>query len=308
MVTIAAILPVFNGERYVRQAVESVLGQTRPPEEILVVDDGSTDGTAGILASFGDRIRAIRTENRGVASARNAGARAARSTYAAFLDADDAWEAEAIAIDADAARRNPEAVLFFADALAVSADGRPRRVLHRPPGPGPLFDALLRGNVIVTSTAMVRRDVFERIGYFREDFVCKAGVEDWEFFLRCSRAGPFAYIPRTVVRYRIHPAGAVQTHREAMKVDALRVLSLHAEGVPAPLRRAARSRVYFDSGVRHLAAQDLPEARRDFLRSLRTFRSFPRGLAGLAVACSPAPVARFLRRVRAAVHGRAAAP
>ena len=89
--TVTVIIPVFNGEAWVRQAIDSARGQTVPPLEVIVVDDGSTDGTPAILAEYGTKIRAIRTTNEGVAAARNTGLRMAQGEFIAFLDADDVW-------------------------------------------------------------------------------------------------------------------------------------------------------------------------------------------------------------------------
>src|SRR4051794_8654152 len=88
---VAVIIPTFNYARFVGRAVQSVLDQTFPPAEVIVVDDGSTDATAGVLESFGSRITVLRQQNRGVAAARNLGVRHSTAPLLAFLDADDLW-------------------------------------------------------------------------------------------------------------------------------------------------------------------------------------------------------------------------
>src|SRR5436190_9496549 len=90
---ISCIVPVFNGDRYLAETLDSILAQTHRPIEIIVVDDGSTDGTSAIAAEYGEKIRYIRQENSGVASARNLGLQSARGDFIAFLDADDLWHA-----------------------------------------------------------------------------------------------------------------------------------------------------------------------------------------------------------------------
>ncbi len=91
---ISCIVPVFNGERYLREALDSIFAQTYRPLEILVADDGSTDRTPYIAAAFGNRLRYLRQDNQGPAAARNLGIRAATGEFIAFLDADDVWHPE----------------------------------------------------------------------------------------------------------------------------------------------------------------------------------------------------------------------
>lgn len=90
--TVSCIIPVYNGERFLAEGIESLLAQTRPPDEIIVVDDGSTDGSADVARSFGDRVRYVHQENAGPAAARNRGIREATGDFISFLDADDLWE------------------------------------------------------------------------------------------------------------------------------------------------------------------------------------------------------------------------
>ncbi len=90
--TVSCVIPVYNGERFLAEGIESLLAQTRPPDEIIVVDDGSTDGTAGVARGFGDHVTYVHQENAGPAAARNRGVREARGEFISFLDADDLWE------------------------------------------------------------------------------------------------------------------------------------------------------------------------------------------------------------------------
>src|SRR5712664_390476 len=91
---ISCIIPVFNGERYLREALDSILAQTHRPVEIIVADDGSSDGTAAVVASYGDHVHYLHQPNAGPAAARNLGLSAARGEFVAFLDADDLWHPE----------------------------------------------------------------------------------------------------------------------------------------------------------------------------------------------------------------------
>src|SRR5512143_3730544 len=105
---VSVVMPVYNGARYLRQALESALAQTYRPLEIVVVDDGSTDETPAILAEFGTRIRALRQPNSGSAAARNAALDAARGELIAFLDADDLWLPQKLAVQVEYLREHPD--------------------------------------------------------------------------------------------------------------------------------------------------------------------------------------------------------
>jgi glycosyltransferase involved in cell wall biosynthesis len=151
---VTALVTFHNQARFVRPALDSVLGQSYPRLETVVVDDGSTDGTAAECARYGDRIRVISRENGGVALARNTGLQAARGNYIAHLDGDDVWHPEKIARQVDAALRHPGAGMVIADGHVFRedhpdehggpADGqRPRRGAEplplRDPDPAPLL-------------------------------------------------------------------------------------------------------------------------------------------------------------------------
>lgn len=107
-IVISVVIPAYNAEKYIARAVGSVLKQTRRADEIIVIDDGSTDGTADAVRSFGDRVRLIQQPNAGVSAARNAGIRAAAGNWIAFLDADDEWLLEFIQKQREIIQRNPD--------------------------------------------------------------------------------------------------------------------------------------------------------------------------------------------------------
>ncbi|HOQ05714.1 MAG TPA: glycosyltransferase family A protein [Anaerohalosphaeraceae bacterium] len=106
--TISVIIPAYNNEQHLSRAIHSVLAQSRPPDEIIVVDDGSTDRTAEAAAAFGEKIRCIRQDNRGPGAARNTGIRAASGEWVAFLDADDEWLPDKLAVQTELLRRHPQ--------------------------------------------------------------------------------------------------------------------------------------------------------------------------------------------------------
>jgi hypothetical protein len=272
MSLVTVVIPVYNAEHYVGLAVESVLRQSLPPRKIILVDDGSTDSTPVILRSFGSAIEVRRQNRQGVGSARNAGVLAADGDYVAFLDADDVWHVDKLAVYFRSLTEHSEANLFFSDAIQIDSGGRPlRRLSGKPQGDG-TWESLLKDNWVVTSTAVVRRSAAHAVGLFRTDFQCPAGAEDWDFFLRMARAGPSVYVPGPWTCYRQHAASAIQGKQlRRLQEDSYRVVTLNAVGVSPSQRRQAYAMVWYNSGVRNLASLDTVSARRDFAMSLRSW-------------------------------------
>src|SRR5690242_5171951 len=120
---ISAVIPTYNHERYLPFALDGALRQTRPLDEIIIVDDGPKDQTRQLVARYGDQVRYIYQDNAGLSAARNAGMRAATGDWVAFLDADDGWLPDKIRWQEEVARRTPAAVLVYNRALFLQPDG-----------------------------------------------------------------------------------------------------------------------------------------------------------------------------------------
>ena len=123
MPRVSVVVTTYNQRAYIAAAIESALGQTFSDREVVVVDDGSTDGTDAIVVSFGDRVRLIRQENQGIAGARNTGVLNARGELVAFLDGDDLWEPDKLAFQVETAERYPQAGLVAVDGVLFDDDG-----------------------------------------------------------------------------------------------------------------------------------------------------------------------------------------
>jgi glycosyltransferase involved in cell wall biosynthesis len=209
--SITAVMAAYQSERWVGEALESILTQTRPPEAVIVVDDGSTDGTARELARFGDRIRVIRQPNRGCPAAFNTAFSAATGDFIAMCGADDVWEREKLEWQLEAVQTHPEVDVLFGETIMF---GKFELAHIRPPGSGmldgsALRDALFRENVIGASSIVIRRSLCEQLGPFIEDF----GADDLEYWMRCLRAGArFHFEPRPLVRYRRHEGNLTNSH------------------------------------------------------------------------------------------------
>jgi glycosyltransferase involved in cell wall biosynthesis len=205
-----AVIPVHNGERFIAEAVASVLAQTYEPLECVVVDDGSADQTRGIVSSFGASVSYLRQPHRGSAAARNAGATAARGQFLAFLDADDIWKPTKIERQMEVLLGSPDLGLVYCSFELIDEEGRHLGVAPCPEPDDVLRNVLLNesASIGLGSTSVVRRQVFDAVGRFDERLSrgCDADLA-W----RLAAQYPIAAVREPLVGYRQHPA---QLHRD----------------------------------------------------------------------------------------------
>ncbi len=197
--TVSVIIPTFNRGWIIRDAVDSVLGQTYRDFELIVVDDGSSDRTADILREYGDRLRLVGQACRGVSAARNSGVRAANGRLLAFLDSDDLWLAGKLAEQVAFFEKTPSALICQTEEIWIRNGMRvnPRK-RHRKPS-GLIFRPSLELCLVSPSAVMVRRELFDRVGLFDEEL---PACEDYDLWLRVSCRFPIHLIdqPLTVKR------------------------------------------------------------------------------------------------------------
>jgi glycosyltransferase involved in cell wall biosynthesis len=194
---VSCIVPVFNGGAHVAGALNSILTQSHAPLEVIVVDDGSTDETSAVLASYGERIEVVRQSNAGPAAARNHGIRTARGALIAFLDQDDLWHREKLARQVahlDACRHVDVSVASV-ESFWSEGDGREAARERDQPRSGAVPG-------YVTTAMLARRGVFDRVGPFRSE-LRYADSLDW--FARAAECGVVIdLIPDVLVRHRVH--------------------------------------------------------------------------------------------------------
>jgi glycosyltransferase involved in cell wall biosynthesis len=270
--TVSAVVTAYNAEQYIGETLTSILSQTRPPEEVIVVDDGSTDGTREELARFRGDIRLLRQDNRGHPNALNHGMREARGDYLAKCDADDIWERDKLERQVAALLAHPEidiafsAIWIFGDIEQPSGMGETGDPSEGILDPRQFAKTLYGDCVICPSSTLLRRRLYERLGPFDEQLI----FEDYDYWIRALRAGAvFYYDPARLVRYRWH-AGQVTKDELRMRTSLHEVHSLHADLIDdRRLVRAVFADDLFRIG-RVLVDQDCPrEAREAFRRSLR---------------------------------------
>jgi glycosyltransferase involved in cell wall biosynthesis len=270
---VSVVIPSYNYGRYVTEAVDSALGQTYRDLEVIVVDDGSTDDTRERLAPYGDRIRYIYQENRGLPGARNTAIRASRGEWIALLDADDLWHPEKTEVQLRAARAHgPCAVIG-----STPVDGAMPE--HLPPDPEVrrlgLRDFLL-ATPFGTTSALIRRDCFDEVGLFDERL---RAVEDRDMWLRIAARLPIAHAMLPCWWYRRHD-GQMTRDPRSMYANYVRVLENFFATHPEvrPHRALAWSFLDFDAAWAYEAAGRRGAALFHLLRSLaRHPRSFGAG-------------------------------
>jgi glycosyltransferase involved in cell wall biosynthesis len=212
---VSVVIPTFNYGRFIAEAIESVLRQTRAADEIIVVDDGSTDGTEAVVAAFGDKVRYLRQENAGVCAARNRGVAESSGDVIAFLDADDIWHAEKIEKQLEKFAADGEIGLVHCGMREFDSETGETLRLHAEGMEGDVADELLlweRTAIIGCGTAvMVSRKAFDEAGGF--DTRLKVG-EDWDLCYRIARRYKVGFVPEVLVDYRSHGAAAHRNVRE----------------------------------------------------------------------------------------------
>ena len=196
---VSVVVPVYNAAPYLAACLDSVLAQTRPADEVVCVDDGSTDGSADVLAAYADRVRAVRRPHRGVAPTLNEAVALARGDRLAFLDADDLWAPEKLALQTAALDADPALDACFGHVRQFVSPDLPAAVragIACPDGPQAGW---------LKQTMLVRRAAFDRVGGFDEryhtgDFVA--------WFVRAREAGlRTRMLPETVAYRRLHRSG-----------------------------------------------------------------------------------------------------
>ena len=202
--TVSVVIPTFNRADIVTKAIDSALAQTRPPDEVIVVDDGSSDDTRDRLKQYGDRIRYIHQDNAGVSIARNTGVLAARGEWIAFLDSDDEWVAEKLAIQLSDLMRHDGLIAHVSDVAIIMSDGRqisPFGVCGRQDVGGasgilarPLADLLTVP--FMTPAFVVRRNALIKAGLFDKEM---SVYEDQDAFARVALQGPWGISTRQLV-------------------------------------------------------------------------------------------------------------
>jgi len=286
MLKVSVVVPTFNCAGFIGTAIDSVLRQTRPPDEILIVDDGSVDNTREVVEALPAKY--LYQENAGPSSARNTGLRHANGDLVAFLDADDFWLPHKLATQLKAFENFPDAGFSFSTVWHLYAGTNPKisRDPYYPPQLaawlrgktvrdggvyGSVYDLLLRKNCVATSSMVLRRQLAERVGDFD---IRLRGCEDYDYWIRMARLAPAVFIERPVSRYRIVDdglSGAWEARYERFFETAVQVVSAHLREYPSLTVRRAMGASLADYAFYCLAVGRTTDARRLSGRSLSMY-------------------------------------
>lgn len=282
--TVSAVIPVHNGERFLAEAISSVLGQTYPVLECIVVDDGSTDATADVCASFGERVTYVRQDQAGVSAARNRGTSLARGSLVAFLDHDDVWKTDKLARQVDALGSG-DAGMALCAVEVVDAELNQLGVI-RLSSPGDLLTGMLTFDhtdlVSCSSTGVMDREALVAVGGFDPALSMSA---DWDLLLRMILGPGIAYVDEPLALYRVHGSN-MSRNVAAMEHDMLAAFQKAFTDPRLPQELKRKRRVAYGRLYRMLAGSYLDARRRkDAARML---------MAGLR--SDPALIAELLRR------------
>jgi glycosyltransferase involved in cell wall biosynthesis len=334
---VSVTVPLYNSRAFIAESLESLLSQSYPNVEVIVVDDGSTDGTVEALRPYMNRIVYHRQENGGVGAARNTGMRLAKGQYIAWADHDDLCDRERLLTQVSYLAHKPEVVAVGSNFCAVDADGRVFDDSHaksyylelanrglegiferresfdgrdvawldpltsaRMVHWGHVWGRLLVGNFMHPPTMMIRSSTREKAGWLREDL---RGHEDWEYITRVAKLGAVAFIDAPLLKYRRH-SQQLSSHKSPAAIRTwLRVLESHlllGADLGPDLRREIERELaaVHATGAYALGEEHKKEALLHLIAAARMSPREKRLLVLLARILVPAGILRLARRLR----------
>jgi glycosyltransferase involved in cell wall biosynthesis len=300
---VSVIIPTYNSADYIEEALQSVFEQTFQDFEIIVIDDGSTDGTVEVLRKYGDRISYIFQENNGPSSARNRGIRAARGEYIAFLDADDLWVSTKLEKQVSLFLQRKGLGMVTTGACSFdekgvygySADKRKTLMV------GDIARNIFLRSNIGTPTVMVRKEIFDSIGFFEENI---RQSEDDNMWIRIAAHYDVELIDEALIKVRNHPQRMTLNKSELQRSVQTSIQLLrtkYGDTVKKKIEKAVPiklSQLQFAIGYSHYENGDYREARKAFIKGayyrIRTWKN----LLYFMLTFIPPGLAAYLKTLR----------
>jgi glycosyltransferase involved in cell wall biosynthesis len=340
---VSVVIPTYNRVSIVGRAIDSVLSQHYRAVEVIVVDDGSTDGTEDLVRKYDSRVRYVRQSNAGVSAARNLGLRETKGEFIALLDSDDEWLPWKIELQVAALHRYSDLGMVWTDMAAVDERGATiadaylrtmysgysrvntseimevrgriselnvknveglaaRQILA-----GDIFAYMLLGNLVHTSTVLLRRDRLRAAGGFDESL--RVSGEDYDFHLKTCFLGPVGFLDVSSIRYRVGANDQLTAQRFMLQVarnnltTVVRWIDRGGRKVNVLDKAQIRSTLanaHGWLGIEEYQAGNRKLARQHLAKSLRFGRVDARTASLLVLSVAPAPVAKFVSSLRAA--------
>lgn len=296
------IIPVYNGEKYIEEALESVFAQTFQDFEVIVINDGSTDGTEQRLAKYFPRIRYLLQDNQGQSASRKVGLELAEGLLIAFLDADDAWLPKKLERQVEFAQTHPEYGIVTTDQLSFRDNEvvcPSYKTIFKITN-GFILERILFGHWISTSAALIRRECFDKVVFYSSE--PPEFAEDWMMWMQIAAYYPIYFIDEVLVRRRLHAGNVSYQKEEAQFQCLLRNLEILREKIPRLKARPrvideAAFRICFSRGVTDLRAVELPRARERLQRAVSYKPHAIKAWAALCATYIPAGVLYGLKKV-----------
>jgi len=279
MPKVSVIIPTYQSAQFVRKTIESVLVQTYRDYEVIVVDGGSTDGTREVLDSYGSRIRVISQRGKGVSNARNVGVFASRGEYIAFVDSDDLWLHKKLEVQLRFLESKPNIVgLTYSDALFfaendIGESKNERSFQIRKPHRGTPIKHLLMTNFIPTSTVMIRKLCFEKVGLFDESLQT---CEDLDMWIRVVESFEIDYQDLVLAKIRRHEGRMTRNWEQlylshiALRKKLIRKKPHLLKGFDLKSLKRWQSSPYLFLGA-HLLRDEPKDAQQEFRRCIKLY-------------------------------------
>jgi glycosyltransferase involved in cell wall biosynthesis len=238
---VSIITPVYNGEQYLLETIESALAQTYKNFELLIVNDGSTDNSAAIIKPFlkDSRVIYIEQKNAGVAAARNTAIKQARGKYIGFLDQDDLWLSNKLEVQIAVLEQDESIALVHSRQDFIDSQGNKIDYDWVTGVSGYCFEDMFKKNRIAVLTVLIRKTIFDEIGLFNEKF---SGADDYHMWLRVTIKHPISYIDQALAFYRFHDSNWSKNSFRMTAID-VKVIDTILFEYPQALKLAGKQTV-----------------------------------------------------------------
>ena len=269
MPRVSVVIPCYNNKPYLRECLDSVLNQTLTDYEVILIDDGSTDGTSEIIQSYLPRIKYLRQPNQGPAAARNAGIEAASGEYIAFQDADDLWYPEKLEVQLKFMEANPRFAWVYTDMCTYND----RQTLQaswfsdRPTHQGKVFEQLINNNFIPTITVMIKKEALLSVNCFDVNL---RSCEDKDLWLRLAWKYEVGRLNKVLAKRRFHSNNLCRDNRLliASEVEVMHKLRKMVSDLRLQqILENKISKLHFELGYFYFARNELARAREFFRKS-----------------------------------------